>query len=202
MAQSNVIPLRRPSSHPDRETLIVAHVELARRVARHAAARVPAGAAREEAVSAGLLGLVEAADRFDPTRGVPFDAFARRRVQGAVLDFLRAEDPLSRDDRKKRRSGQSDAAEPEFVSYDDVCEQLGGGSAGFDEESMLMRARVRAVVATLPAPDQQLLGLYYAEERTLREVGCELGVTESRICQRLSGILQRLRAQLTEPSAA
>jgi RNA polymerase sigma factor for flagellar operon FliA len=199
MAATNVIQLRRPPSKLDRETLIVTHVELAKRVARHAACRVPAGAAREEAISAGLLGLVEAADRFDPSRGVPFDAFARRRVLGAVLDFLRAEDPLSRDDRKKRRSGQSNAAEPEFVAFDDVAELLGGETGKFDEESMLARMRVRKVVATLPAADQRLLSLYYGEERTLREVGIQLGgVTESRICQRLSAILSRLRELLAE----
>ena len=160
---------------------------------------MPPGAAREEAVSAGLLGLVEAADRFDPSRGVPFDAFARRRVHGAVLDFLRAEDPLSRDDRKKRRSGQSDAAEPEFVDFDELAEDEDGSQPGrFDEESVLVRMRVRSVVGTLPEADQRLLALYYGEERTLREVGAELGVTESRICQRLSGILQKLRTLLAD----
>ena len=198
MAQTNLIPLRR-NAPLSREQLITQHVELARRVARHAAARVPAGAAREEAISAGLLGLVEAADRFDPSRGVPFDAFLRRRVHGAVLDFLRAEDPLSRDDRKKRRAGQSDAAEPEFCDFDELADLLGGEQSGFTHEAMIARMQVQKAVATLPVADQKLIALYYGEERTLREVGSELGgVTESRICQRLSAILVRLRELLAE----
>ena len=44
--------------------------------------------------------------------------------------------------------------------------------------------------------DRKLLDLYYGEEQTLREVGAVLGVTESRICQRLSGILSRVRTSL------
>ena len=45
---------------------------------------------RAELVRAGSLGVVEAAWRFDPSRGVPFERFVTRRVRGAVLDALRA----------------------------------------------------------------------------------------------------------------
>ena len=47
---------------------------------------------RAELVRAGSLGVVEAAWRFDPSRGVPFERFVTRRVRGAVLDALRADD--------------------------------------------------------------------------------------------------------------
>ena len=43
-----------------------------------------------ELISVGVLGLVEAANRFQPSLGVPFDAFARRRVHGAMLDAFAA----------------------------------------------------------------------------------------------------------------
>jgi len=198
---ANVIALYPQQARTDRESLINDHVELARRVARHAACRVPSHAIRDDAESAGLLGLVEAADRFDPSRGVPFDAFARRRVQGAVLDFLRGEDPLSRDERKKVRAGGNEMAEPEFVNFDDLADFLGAQVDGHDGESILMKTHVRAKVRLLPAADQRLLALYYGEEQTLREVGAALGVTESRVCQRLSGILGRLRALLTAERA-
>jgi RNA polymerase sigma factor for flagellar operon FliA len=54
-------------------------------------------------VSIGVLGLVEAAGRYRPATGVPFDAFARRRVQGAMLDALRDLDWAPRSLRKLRR---------------------------------------------------------------------------------------------------
>ena len=52
-----------------------------------AAGAAPAGAGRDdELISVGVLGLIDAAGRYKPALGVPFDAFARRRVQGAMLD--------------------------------------------------------------------------------------------------------------------
>lgn len=47
---------------------------------------------RSELVSAGTLGLVEAARRYDPTTGVPFASYASRRIRGAILDLVRSQD--------------------------------------------------------------------------------------------------------------
>ena len=51
-------------------------------------------------VQVGTLGLIDAARRFDPSRGRAFRAFARPRVEGAIRDALRAADPLSRQERQ------------------------------------------------------------------------------------------------------
>jgi RNA polymerase sigma factor for flagellar operon FliA len=40
----------------------------------------------DDLVSAGTIGLIEAADRYDATRGVPFGTFAYRRIRGAIID--------------------------------------------------------------------------------------------------------------------
>ena len=56
-------------------------------------------AEREHLVSAGYLGLCDALQRYDPSHGLPFAAYATVRIRGAVLDELRAADPLSRRDR-------------------------------------------------------------------------------------------------------
>lgn len=47
-----------------------------------------------------MVGLVEAADRFDPSRNENFEAFAEFRIRGAILDDLRSRDSLSRDMRR------------------------------------------------------------------------------------------------------
>ena len=73
------------------------HIEkVARRLARH----LPAHVGIDELVSAGAIGLMEAAERFDPNRVVGFEAFAKFRIHGAMLDDLRARDTLSRDMRR------------------------------------------------------------------------------------------------------
>jgi len=67
------------------------------------AARFPRHVDRAELLRAGILGVVEAAWRFDPTRGVPFERFAARRVRGAVLDAVRADDWMPRSVRAAAR---------------------------------------------------------------------------------------------------
>jgi RNA polymerase sigma factor FliA len=56
-----------------------------------------------ELVSVGVLGLIDAASRYRPSLGVPFDAFARRRIHGAMLDALRGLDWVPRSVRKLQR---------------------------------------------------------------------------------------------------
>jgi RNA polymerase sigma factor for flagellar operon FliA len=70
-----------------------------RRIAHQLAKRLPRHIYVDDLIGAGLLGLVTAYSRFDPTRGGGFQAYAESRIRGAMLDELRANDPLSRDQR-------------------------------------------------------------------------------------------------------
>ncbi len=70
------------------------------KVARRLARRLPAHVEIDDLVSSGVIGLMEAADRFDPTRVDRFEAFAEFRIRGAMLDDLRSRDTLSRDMRR------------------------------------------------------------------------------------------------------
>src|SRR3569833_951041 len=67
------------------------------------ARRCPDWIAREDIVAAGMLGLIEAADRYDSSRQEPFLAFAEHRLRGAVLDELRRGDILPRRVRQHAR---------------------------------------------------------------------------------------------------
>jgi RNA polymerase sigma factor for flagellar operon FliA len=91
------------SGLPERDRLVVAHVGLVKALAQRLARRLPAQVEVADLVSIGVLGLVEAAGRYRASTGVPFDAFARRRVQGAMLDALRDLDWAPRSLRKLRR---------------------------------------------------------------------------------------------------
>jgi RNA polymerase sigma factor for flagellar operon FliA len=97
--------------HPKagREERILAHKGLARQMALRMAGRLPSCVDLDDLIGAATLGLLDAVDRFDETRSIPFEAYARTRIQGAILDALRAEDHLSRRDRRKSR--EADLAE-------------------------------------------------------------------------------------------
>src|SRR3954452_20529314 len=97
------------SDHHARHTLILAHTGLAKSLALRFAGRLPACVELDDLIGAGMLGLMDAVDRFDAARSIPFEAYARPRIQGAILDALRAEDHLSRRDR--RRGREADHAE-------------------------------------------------------------------------------------------
>lgn len=73
-------------------SLIEQHLPLVRHVVFQVAVHFPRHVERDELADAGALGLVEAARRFDESRGVPFERFAAQRIRGAILDAVRAAD--------------------------------------------------------------------------------------------------------------
>lgn len=77
-----------------RDELIMAHLSLVRHVIGKLLAHLPAGVDIENLESAGTLGLVEAATKFDPERGIKFETYAHLRIRGAVVDELRRNCPL------------------------------------------------------------------------------------------------------------
>ncbi len=83
--------------------LVRDHLPLVGHVVREALSRVPAHVQRDDLASAGMLALVQASRSFDAARGVPFVAFAGRRIRGAILDELRDMDWASRSVRRRDR---------------------------------------------------------------------------------------------------
>jgi RNA polymerase sigma factor for flagellar operon FliA len=77
-----------------RDELIVSHLPLVKHVVGRLTAELPPGVDVDNLESAGVLGLVEAAGKFDPTRNAQFKTFAYIRIRGAILDELRRNSPL------------------------------------------------------------------------------------------------------------
>ncbi|MEM7093539.1 MAG: FliA/WhiG family RNA polymerase sigma factor [Actinomycetota bacterium] len=94
--------------------LIEQHVPLVKHIVFQVAVHFPRHVEREELARAGALGLVEAAQRYSPDRGIPFQRFAARRVRGAMLDAVRAADWAPRSVR--RLSRRFDAMEQQLAS--------------------------------------------------------------------------------------
>ncbi len=90
-----------------RDELVMKHVPLVKTLAQRLAQRLPSQVEVSDLIGVGVLGLIDAAGRYKPTLGVPFDAFARRRVQGAMLDSLRELDWAPRSLRRLRRDVDS-----------------------------------------------------------------------------------------------
>lgn len=105
---------RSPRVSSDVDALISANLPLVSHLVREMLARVPAHVRREHLFSAGSEALVSAAHGFDPSRGIPFPAFATLRIRGALLDELRGLDWASRSVRGKAR--RLEAARDGFVA--------------------------------------------------------------------------------------
>jgi RNA polymerase sigma factor for flagellar operon FliA len=85
----------------ERDQLIVDHVALVRTIAGRLARRLPSNVDVDELVSVGTVGLIDAIDRFEPARGVPFKSYAEIRVRGSMVDHLRESDFVPRAVRRK-----------------------------------------------------------------------------------------------------
>lgn len=85
------------------EQLVRDHLNLVRRAVAEMSAKMPRHAPRDDLLSAGMCGLAQAARSFDPSRGVPFHAYAATRVRGSLLDELRTHDWASRPVRARAR---------------------------------------------------------------------------------------------------
>ena len=89
------------------DQLVREHLPLVQYVVSEVAHRVPSHVSRSDLVSAGMLGLAQAARTFDPERGIAFDRFASTRIRGALLDELRGRDWASRSVRARARGLQA-----------------------------------------------------------------------------------------------
>jgi RNA polymerase sigma factor for flagellar operon FliA len=85
----------------------MSHLPKVKYIAERFAAKLPASVAREDIYGAGVLGLIDAVDRYDSSRGVAFTTFAELRVRGAILDNLRSLDWASRGARRRSRELQT-----------------------------------------------------------------------------------------------
>ena len=88
----------------DHDEVIERHLPLVRHIVFQVAVRFPRHVDREELARAGALGLVEAAQRYDASRGVPFERFAAQRIRGAILDAVRSADWAPRSVRNLART--------------------------------------------------------------------------------------------------
>jgi RNA polymerase sigma factor for flagellar operon FliA len=230
-----------PIAAADQEHRIVAGLPFVEALARRMASSMPNSIDIGDLVQDGVLGLIDAAKRFDEDRGIKFETFAERRVRGAMIDALR-KDAWPRGVRRQRR--ELDAAREALrrelghePSMADLAARVGSDEKRLsrtivrintieatsplatgehmDESSLPTvlvpsepdapdtayekaetRDRVRAAIQSLPWRERKVIGLYYYGEVTMKHIGAEIGVNESRVSQLHARAIRRLRDSL------
>jgi RNA polymerase sigma factor FliA len=104
MSRTSAAAVREPSPIPaDRDAAIQQYAPLVKYVVGRLAIGLPAILDYEDILSYGTIGLIEALDRYDSSKGVKFETYAISRIRGAIIDALRALDRLPRSVRQKAK---------------------------------------------------------------------------------------------------
>lgn len=89
------------SAAPDRDRLVEENMHIVKIIAHQVAMNLPPHIEVDDLISAGTIGLLEAVDRFDSSKGVRFNTYASIRIRGAIMDELRGMDWMTRSMRDK-----------------------------------------------------------------------------------------------------
>jgi RNA polymerase sigma factor FliA len=127
--RSNAVPA------PTRDELVLEHVSLIKYHAYRLASHLPPNVEINDLINAGALGLMDAAGKFDPSRGVQFKTYADVRIRGAMIDSLRALDwaPQTLRKRGKKLQEAADRLQQQLgrkAGEQEICEEL---EIGLDE---------------------------------------------------------------------
>lgn len=184
---------------------------------------------RDDLASAGAVALITSADSFRPELGIPFGAFARKRIVGAFADEMRSTDWATRGarrriketlaiketltaalgrtpsvdeiasalgvDRADAAAGLADAARIVTTLDDTTAEYLIADTA-LPEESLLTAERLgylKAAMGSLPEKMRTIVTQIYFDDRTVKEIAEELGITHSAVSQQRAEAIRLLR---------
>ena len=141
---------------------------LVRRMAHHLAARLPASVEIDDVIQAGLIGLMDAAGKFEESQGNRFETYATQRIRGAMLDELRTNDWLPRSTRRALRTIETAMSILEQrrgrpPNETEIAQELGVPLSEYQEllqEARGYRATVKSGVVTFEdgAPTGELPG--------------------------------------------
>ena len=232
-----------------REAAVLAGVPLVRSLVGKVAVPDHPLASLDDLEGAGLVGLVEALNGYDPDAGASFMTFAYLRVRGSIVDYLRSLDVLSNEKRKQAGIAVATAdalrqelgAEPtdrevaarmdlDLDAYDrlmaeaqarfalsldapasadddggslyDLVADADAGDGFHAAEQADTLAAVRHAITALPSRTRAMLGMYYDDDLTLRQIGEVFKVSEARVSQILGKAMLTLRGSLTTGAPA
>jgi len=121
----------RRMSREQKEQLILQHCQMVKYMALRLASRLPDNIQMDDLFNAGVIGLIDAIDKFDPGQGILFESYAKIRVRGAMLDEVRAMDWVPRSLRQKSAEIERACVALEqklgrSASDEEMAQELGG----------------------------------------------------------------------------
>lgn len=113
-----------------KDEIIIEYAPLIKYIAQKIASRLPSNIELDDLISCGVIGLMDAIEKFDPSRDNKFKTYAEFRVRGAILDELRAQDWVPRSIREKAKMIERSYAKLESelgrpATDDEMCKELG-----------------------------------------------------------------------------
>jgi RNA polymerase sigma-B factor len=178
-----------------RDRLVIENLAITRRLARRFARSTQEV---DDLEQAGALGLIAAADRFDPTRGVRFVTYAEPCVAGEIRHHLRDRADVLRGPRRERTDG---AAPPMCVSLDsapDIAEATCDG----DWDATESRIALDRALSRLTERDRRLIEMRFMEDRGQNEIAECLRLSQPHVSRLLAHAIERLRTELDDRPVA
>lgn len=175
------------------DELVLEHMPLVGRIVGSIARRLPRHVTQDDLRQVGYIGLLDAARRFDPNKGASFSSFAGHRIHGAVLDELRAIDPVGR--YRRERTGPRQ-----------MTEQLRTQTLRFDDPALLVDAIamvwLRREIRRFRPRLRRFMLLHYYGGLTAADAGRRMNVGQVRACQLRDEGLLKLRQRMYERTTA
>lgn len=177
---------------------IESNMPLARKVATRMYYRIHGKVDLDELISVSYVGLIRACRSYDSTAGAKLSTWVVRIVHNVLIDYMREQDPLSRDHR--RLVGNSMQASQQFVDEesDESGPRLSEVTSFFASPfELLLRCEMAAVLDRYPTKHEisrQVMIAYWLEELSMRDIGVRIGRVESRVSQIAAAELVKVRA--------
>jgi len=172
------VPKAEEARAQDRDQIILEHLPLVRVIAIRVHENLPVHVDIDDLVHAGILGLFDAAKKFNPRKQVTFSSYAKHRIKGAILDSLRQLDCASRD--LRRRHKQIEAATRDLATelqrnptHAEVAERLGVGEERWRQ--MMMELRTVGLVSASGRQQER-------DEPTTPDFPAKEGTQPDRMC--------------------
>jgi RNA polymerase sigma factor for flagellar operon FliA len=176
----------------DRDKLILDHVPLLQHIVGRMSYDIPGRVQRDDLFGWGMRGLIEAADGFEPGRGLGAPPSPEEIAQRMGVGIDEVDEVLHSARVACWASLEGGPSEELGALLADPRSEDPVGSAEWKE----MKQMLVECITALPEPEKTVITLYYGEELLLKEIGEILGVTESRVSQVHSRALYRLNREL------